>query len=1516
MAKAIGQITIRDENDITVGTTAPSSPVKDQMWLDTSTNPSILKRYTGSTWDKVSDPTNDIKNAIDGVQIGGRNLIIRSNEIADKMIDATGIVSAFTGSNLMNDFIPVTPGESLMFSQIPSGAGDNYFRYCFYANDKTTVIRRTPNNANSFKETVPTGAYWLRVSYDADNKVKLERGNKITDWTVAPEDIEEKIESNTTSIGTQQGRIDTLVKNTTITKNGVDITLKDDYSATVQTVEGITQKVSSLESRSKKVNFRYIRDWLNGSTANTGNHWIELKVVANGVNIAKGIVPTGSSTLTSASKLTDEVIDSNYVSATTGWQWVQIDLGSIRTDIDMVKVWHYYTDGRQYNHKLQVSSDGVTWFELFNSDINGTYKETIDGRTYTINETFTEKRVSSAESSITSLQDSIKLKVEASDVTTAINNIQIGGRNLLPQTDFKRDTSQWGKVNGATINSVTGKATLLASAKDVAINVSPLVDFELNTTYTLSANFKDTATTGGGGIRLYYQINNTWYFKQVPSGTNGRVSVTFTTPATFVNWKISIDSYNTTSGTCDVCEVKLEKGNTATDWTPASEDIQTQINSQEARLSSAELKIDKDAIVSTVTSSTSWTTLNGNVSSAKSTADSVSGTVNTNKSTWDKANNFDASGKLATSKLNGTVADNQVASSSKWNTASEDATTVKGIVSTFDNSIINPNPIFLDWSSTYPVGYSSLSGTGLSKVVSGNGMGNAVKFVVTAGASVYLNPTVVSTVPFFDYLTIECTFMLESGTVDGSGILVRYNNSSAGGILADHRIHLKDLVPSPVLNKWYTVTKTIKQTSSTNFYGYQIFPMGGWTSFGTVTAKTIQFDSVKVRPSTEQEINAYESKIAITDMSTDGKITPLEKQQLKKEWSTISVEKTSYESLATTYVITTEKTNYVNSYNTLNTTLNGASGILVDMTTTSTVDMNTFRSQFNDYYDKKALLTKKINETAKTIGDTAQSTANTLKNTTVPALEQRVLTAENQIKADSIISTVSSVYLSKTDATNTYASKTSLTQTATDITAKFTSNGGYNLLKNGALKNSSTYWSAREYSLVGSNLTRLFNVRNDTWTGGENALQLQINSMTSGEYGFTQGFATTIGKKYVFTCYLAGHRSNKMIIVRGTTASTSAWLTNQSYGHMQGGANLSDWTKVIVPFTAQRTWTTVEINITSTIGTDGYVWAKDLMVSEGDDWKPFSPNPTEIYEGSTMIDASGVTVKNGALKIQNNAGTTVFNGDNLGNLVLNGGTLSVQNDRGGVVDTVEFAGGKGGPAIVLSTKYNGVVQQTASINLSLDDPSRLQLWADSVSLNGLSGGSSSFSATTVTASKINVGASGLAQNGNTILNGSDTWLRTTGDTGWYSSTYGGGWYMTDTTWIRAFNSKSIYTPGSIRCDNSFQLGNDGRMSSGVGSSVRMSTASGYADIGAQNTSYFHFYTDRPNFYFDKGLHTNGNVVFYQSGGKCTIAPKSTGDIMLYTTARSRFEGSPDGRWYWYKGSTATWYLIAGANYGD
>ena len=49
------------------------------------------------------------------------------------------------------------------------------------------------------------------------------------------------------------------------------------------------------------------------------------------------------------------------------------------------------------------------------------------------------------------------------------------------------------------------------------------------------------------------------------------------------------------------------------------------------------------------------------------------------------------------------------------------------------------------------------------------------------------------------------------------------------------------------------------------------------------------------------------------------------------------------------------------------------------------------------------------------------------------------------------------------------------------------------------------------------------------------------------------------------------------------------------------------------------------------------------------------------------------------------------------------------------------------------------------------------------------------------------------------------WVRTYGNTGWYSQSYGGGWYMTDTSWIRSYGSKNVYINTMLRADGGFQV---------------------------------------------------------------------------------------------------------------
>ena len=90
------------------------------------------------------------------------------------------------------------------------------------------------------------------------------------------------------------------------------------------------------------------------------------------------------------------------------------------------------------------------------------------------------------------------------------------------------------------------------------------------------------------------------------------------------------------------------------------------------------------------------------------------------------------------------------------------------------------------------------------------------------------------------------------------------------------------------------------------------------------------------------------------------------------------------------------------------------------------------------------------------------------------------------------------------------------------------------------------------------------------------------------------------------------------------------------------------------------------------------------------------------------------------------------------------------------------------------------------------------------------------------------------------------WFRSSGNTGWYNTTYEGGWYMSDTSWIRAHNDVGIYTGGQIYSSNSIRMG----------------------DIYLQNTNEIN--SDNSTLHLNYG-NTN-NISMCHGGGSVIIGP--------------------------------------------
>jgi hypothetical protein len=148
------------------------------------------------------------------------------------------------------------------------------------------------------------------------------------------------------------------------------------------------------------------------------------------------------------------------------------------------------------------------------------------------------------------------------------------------------------------------------------------------------------------------------------------------------------------------------------------------------------------------------------------------------------------------------------------------------------------------------------------------------------------------------------------------------------------------------------------------------------------------------------------------------------------------------------------------------------------------------------------------------------------------------------------------------------------------------------------------------------------------------------------------------------------------------------------------------------------------------------------------------------------------------------------------------------------------------------------------------------------------------------------------------------WLRTSGNVGWYSQSYGGGWYMTDSTWIRSYGSKNIYhDTGIMRTDGTLQVGsggatlyatNGGNVGIKLNPSVAHFGVNGTGLIGGANQGTYDIGAGR--IAAGDAVYSYGRLCAGNSSGDCT----GTGGVVI-SGANIRFPdastlSSANGLW--------------------
>lgn len=248
--------------------------------------------------------------------------------------------------------------------------------------------------------------------------------------------------------------------------------------------------------------------------------------------------------------------------------------------------------------------------------------------------TQTRKEITQKLSELDVKADSISATVEQhttqiTQVNEKVDGIEVGGRNLLRNSN---DVALIGSDYPSATKRETGKITVLSSGQWNAYQFQqdrfsiPITELTLepNSAFTMSVDIRTvglsvkgprvsfdfrggTSSNPSGAVEFNPELDGEWY----------RLYATFTTLGTsYTSCLFSINNPNAdfdfTGLVIEYKNWKLEKGNTPTDWTPAPEDTQSDINdlqdttanqgqiiqTQESRLS--DLEINTNTISATV----------------------------------------------------------------------------------------------------------------------------------------------------------------------------------------------------------------------------------------------------------------------------------------------------------------------------------------------------------------------------------------------------------------------------------------------------------------------------------------------------------------------------------------------------------------------------------------------------------------------------------------------------------------------------------------------------------------------------------------------------------------------------------------------------------------------------------------------------------------------------------------------------------------------------------------------------
>lgn len=535
----------------------------------------------------------DITTAVNNVQIGGRNLYylydidIRQLHCVDSYSVNDGEITLVANGNDLyigealhagDKWRPICgalmdiEGASYVTINISNSLFNKNY-YNFLDADKKALSIYTYWNISSGRITVPSGAKYLnlRVGYGAavsgtayKLRIKVEKGNKATDWSPAPEDVDSSI-----------------------------TTLSDKYTDVKQTVDGISATVASHTTQ--------IANKADSSTVTN----VSNKVTSLEQNLT-GFKTTVSDTY--ATKTALNTVDGKFANYSTTTQMNNAITQAITAESNSIKseISKSYVTNSVLSDSLSGVNDSIGVLEENLSDTNRKFYD------YST----TEQMNNAITQAITTESNSIRLEVSGTYTTkTEFNELQIGGRNLIRAYYIQHFD------NGTTDTSeyiTSGKVVCQGNGVNTGFRFDSINCYEPSTQYVLSGYITVTSKScnniyvfnGKQHSFISFKIDGIAYsnpfdiartdvvnilndgkphFFELRYETNANMPADVDVSYTY----IQLNKSNTTQINYEFKFFKLEKGTKATDWSPAPEDVEAKFNNY-ATTASLEVYIKKD----------------------------------------------------------------------------------------------------------------------------------------------------------------------------------------------------------------------------------------------------------------------------------------------------------------------------------------------------------------------------------------------------------------------------------------------------------------------------------------------------------------------------------------------------------------------------------------------------------------------------------------------------------------------------------------------------------------------------------------------------------------------------------------------------------------------------------------------------------------------------------------------------------------------------------------------------------